>query len=101
MASARSTSPYGISSAKPKANRFTTFSAASKTKERVPCYAATARPDIAQQLGFHGAKFPLPYGPEHGSAGMRKNVEFVKMWREKCGPDFPLMLDCYMALNVQ
>lgn len=53
------------------------------------------------KMGFHGAKFPLPWGPEHGSAGMRKNVEFCAEWREKCGPDFPLMLDCYMALDVQ
>ena len=41
----------------------------------VPVYATTARPDVAQQLGFHGAKFPLPYGPEAGAEGMRKNVE--------------------------
>ena len=72
-----------------------------KTMERVPCYATTARPDLAKEMGFHGAKFPLPYGPEAGAAGMRKNVEFCAQWREKCGPDFPLMLDCYMALDVQ
>lgn len=71
-----------------------------KTKNRVPCYATTARPDLAQQMGFHGAKFPLPYGPEAGNEGMRKNIEFCAQWREKCGPDFPLMLDCYMALDV-
>jgi len=72
-----------------------------KTMERVPCYATTSRPDLAKELGFHGAKVPLPWGPEHGGAGMRKNVEFVAQWREKVGPDFPLMLDCYMALDVQ
>ena len=32
---------------------------------------------------------------------MRKNIESAKKWREACGPDFPLMLDCYMALDVQ
>ena len=31
---------------------------------------------------------------------MRKNVELVKSMREKVGPDFPLMIDCYMALSV-
>ena len=72
-----------------------------KTKQRVPCYATTARPDLAKKMGFHGAKFPLPYGPEAGQEGMRKNVEFCAKWREKCGPDFALMLDCYMALDVQ
>ena len=70
------------------------------TKAQVPCYSTTARPDLAKQMGFHGAKFPLPYGPEAGAEGMCKNVEFCKGWRDKCGPAFPLMLDCYMALDV-
>ena len=32
-----------------------------KTKERVPCYATTARPDLAKEMGFFGAKVPLPW----------------------------------------
>ena len=32
---------------------------------------------------------------------MRRNVEFIGNWREEVCPDFPLMLDCYMALDVQ
>ncbi|MCP4382968.1 MAG: hypothetical protein GY798_16365 [Hyphomicrobiales bacterium] len=31
--------------------------------------------------------------------GIRRNVEFIAGWREKVGPDFPLMIDCYMALT--
>lgn len=27
-----------------------------KTMQRVPVYATTARPDLAQKMGFHGAK---------------------------------------------
>ena len=46
-------------------------------------------------------RYPLEYGPEGGEVGMRKNIESAKKWREACGPDFPLMLDCYMALDVQ
>lgn len=72
-----------------------------RTKQRIPVYATTSRPDIAQEMGFPGAKFPLRYGPSDGKTGMRKNVESVREWREKVGPDFPLMLDCYMALDVQ
>ena len=71
-----------------------------RTKQRVPVYATTSRPDIAKQLGFPGAKFPLRYGPTAGEIGLKKNVESVKLWREKVGPDFPLMLDCYMALDA-
>ncbi len=72
-----------------------------RTKERIPVYATTSRPDIAQDLGFHGAKIPLPYGPSAGHAGMKSNVAFIEKWRRKVGPDFPLMLDCYMALDVE
>lgn len=71
-----------------------------KTKERMPVYATTARPDKAKELGFFGAKFPLPFGPAQGQEGMVKNVEMVKKWREAVGPEFPLMIDCWMSLTV-
>lgn len=71
-----------------------------KVKPRLPVYCTTARPDIAKQLGFVGAKVPCPYGPSAGDEGFRKNVEFFKDWRSKVGPEFPLMLDCYMAMTV-
>lgn len=70
-----------------------------RTKHSVPVYATTSRPDTAKELGFHGAKFPLPYGPGNGMKGMADNVMFIAQWREKVGPQFPLMLDCYMALT--
>ncbi|XP_069130861.1 L-rhamnonate dehydratase-like [Argopecten irradians] len=72
-----------------------------KVKERLPVYCTTARPDIAKELGFVASKVPCPYGPTAGEEGFKKNVEFFKGWREKVGPDFPLMLDCYMALTPQ
>ncbi len=72
-----------------------------RTKQRVPVYATGSRPDLAREMGFHGAKVPLPYGPAAGPEGLRRNVEFIGDWREKVGPDFPLMLDCYMALDLQ
>lgn len=71
-----------------------------KTKDRLPVYMTTARPDVAKEMGFVGSKVPCPYGPADGDEGLKKNVEFFKSWREKVGPDFPLMLDCYMALSV-
>jgi L-rhamnonate dehydratase len=71
-----------------------------RTKEKVPVYATTSRPDIARDLGFHGAKFPLPYGPGHGITGMTDNIAFIADWRAKVGPDFPLMLDCYMSMTT-
>ena len=71
-----------------------------KTKEKVPCYCTTARPDLAQSLGFVGAKYPLAYGPADGDEGLRKNVDIHQKWRDSVGPDFPLMIDCYMSLTV-
>jgi len=71
-----------------------------KSKDRLPCYMTTARPDLAKEFGFVGAKIPCAYGPADGDIGLRKNVEIFKGWREKVGPDFPLSLDCYMALSV-
>ena len=72
-----------------------------RTKQRIPVYATTSRPDLAKEMGFHGAKVPLPYGPSEGERGMAANVDFFRNWRDKVGPDFPLMLDCYMALEVE
>ena len=71
-----------------------------RTKDTLPIYSTTARPDLAKKLGFVGAKVPLPYGPGDGDEGMRKNVETMQKHRESVGPDFPLMIDCYMSLNV-
>ena len=71
-----------------------------KTKDRLPVYATTARPDLAKQLGFVGAKFPCEFGPADGDEGLRKNVERVRANREAVGPEFPLMIDCYMSLTV-
>jgi L-rhamnonate dehydratase len=70
-----------------------------KTKERLPVYSTTSRPDLAKNFGFVGAKIPCPYGPADGDEGLKKNVEFFADWRRKVGADFPLMLDCYMALT--
>ncbi|EGD79958.1 L-rhamnonate dehydratase [Salpingoeca rosetta] len=71
-----------------------------KTKDRLPVYMTCSRPDCAKDLGFVGAKVPCPYGPDAGDEGLRKNVAFFRKWRETVGPEFPLMLDCYMALSV-
>jgi len=71
-----------------------------QTKEILPVYGTTVRPDLAKAMGFKGAKIPLPYGPGDGDEGMRKNIQRIKEARESVGPDFPLMVDCYMALTV-
>ena len=64
------------------------------TKKTIPVYATTVRPDLAAKLGFVGCKYPLAYGPDDGDEGFRRNVEIHKHWRERVGPEQPLMIDC-------
>ena len=71
-----------------------------KTKDKLPVYATTIRPDLAQEMGFHGAKMPLMYGPADGKDGLKKNIAMFAQARDSVGSDFDLMLDCYMALTV-
>lgn len=71
-----------------------------KTKDRLPVYATTSRPDLAKEMGFVAAKLPCQYGPAQGREGLKKNVETFRAARESVGPDFPLRLDCYMSLTV-
>ncbi|KAF2677093.1 nucleotide-diphospho-sugar transferase [Lentithecium fluviatile CBS 122367] len=70
------------------------------TRERLNFYCTGPEPVAAKEMGFFGAKVPLPYGPGEGVEGLKKNVEFLTKHRESVGPDFPLMVDCYMSLNV-
>ena len=70
-----------------------------KVRERQPMYATTPRPDLAREMGFTAAKMPLPYGPAHGEEGIARNIELAARMRQACGPDFPLMFDCWMALT--
>ncbi|KAG5633882.1 hypothetical protein H0H81_004600 [Sphagnurus paluster] len=71
-----------------------------RTKDYLSLYSTGPLPAEAKRLGFWGGKVPLPYGPEEPD-GMRKNFEFLKKHREDVGPDYPIMVDCYMSLNVQ
>lgn len=71
-----------------------------RARDWLPVYSTTCRPDFARKFGFCGSKIPCPYGPSAGEEGFRKNVEYYKYWRQQVGDEFPLSLDCYMALTV-
>lgn len=62
-------------------------------------YCTGPKADAIRDMGFWGAKVPLPHGPFDGVDGLRANVAFLTAQRETVGPDFPLMVDCYMALT--
>ena len=70
-------------------------------KERIPCYATGFDLEWYRELGFRGFKLPNPFGPEDGTEGIRRTEEMVAAARETLGPDAELMLDCWMALDVE
>jgi L-rhamnonate dehydratase len=69
-------------------------------REEIEFYCTGPRPEAVKELGFWGGKVPLPHGPYDGEEGLRKNYAYLKAHREAIGPDFPLMVDCYMSLTV-
>lgn len=69
-------------------------------KDRIACYVTGNDLDWYQELGFRAFKLACPYGPVDGLDGLRKNEEFVARAREQIGDDADLMLDCWMAFDV-
>ncbi|HEU5016163.1 MAG TPA: enolase C-terminal domain-like protein [Roseiflexaceae bacterium] len=69
-------------------------------KERIFCYCTGNDVDWYQELGFRAFKLACPYGPADGLDGMYKNEAFVAGVREQIGDACELMLDCWMAFDV-
>jgi len=72
-----------------------------KCRDSIPLYATGPKPAVTKSLGFWGAKVPLPEGPADGPQGLARNVAFLRACRDEVGPDYPLMIDCYMSLDLQ
>jgi L-rhamnonate dehydratase len=80
-----------------------------RTKEYIPTYYSrlyTRDLDSLQQEaihykseGFTGMKLRCGYPLTEGMAGMRKNVEMVKVVRDAVGDDVDIMLEAYMGFN--
>jgi L-rhamnonate dehydratase len=71
-----------------------------KTKESLPVYSTGNDVAFYHQLGFTGFKLAMPHGPVDGWVGMKANLALIEQTREIIGPDGEIMLDCYMAWNV-
>jgi L-rhamnonate dehydratase len=69
-------------------------------RDELVFYATGPRPDLAKGLGFIRGKMPLKHGPAERDEGLKANIEALAAMREKVGPDFWLMLDCWMALDL-
>lgn len=71
-----------------------------KCHDEISFYCTGPAPDAIKDLGFWGAKVPLPHSHFDGEEGLRANVAYLEAQRAKVGPGFSLMVDCYMALTV-
>jgi L-rhamnonate dehydratase len=70
-------------------------------KESIYCYCTGNDIDWYLELGFTAFKLACPYGPADGLDGIHKNEAFVAQAREQIGDDCELMLDCWMAFDVE
>ncbi|PXA97528.1 hypothetical protein DMC47_13300 [Nostoc sp. 3335mG] len=70
-------------------------------KDSVFCYATGNDTDWHMELGFKATKLACPYGAFDGLAGLAGNEELVGRTRELIGPDVELMLDCWLAFDVE
>ena len=64
-------------------------------------YATGNDTDWHMELGFRGTKLACPYGLFDGLDGLARNEALVAERREMVGPDVELMLDCWMAFDVE
>ena len=70
-------------------------------RDPIFAYATGNDTDWQLELGFRAVKLACPYGPADGLDGLRLNEEFVAKTRELVGDDVEIMLDCYMAFDVE
>lgn len=70
-------------------------------RESIFAYATGNDVDWQKQVGFRAVKLACPYGPADGLRGIDQNEAFVAAARETVGGDVEIMLDCYMAFDVE
>lgn len=70
-------------------------------KEKITCYATGFDLEWYLDLGFRAVKLPMIYGPEDGLEGINKAEAMIAEARAQIGDDVELMLDCWMALDVE
>jgi L-rhamnonate dehydratase len=65
------------------------------------CYATGNDTAWHMELGFRATKLACPYGAFDGLEALSRDEELVARTREDIGPDIELMLDCWLALDVE
>jgi len=69
-------------------------------RDKIFCYTTGNDTDWQLELGFKAVKLACPYGPADGLWGLDENEKLVAKTRELVGDDVEIMLDCYMAFDV-
>ncbi|HLY21280.1 MAG TPA: enolase C-terminal domain-like protein [bacterium] len=70
-------------------------------REPLPVYATHPEPARLAAEGYVGLKVPMPCAVEDGPAGFDRNVETAAAARRAVGPDVDVMVDCFMAWDVE
>jgi L-rhamnonate dehydratase len=69
-------------------------------RDKMTCYVTGNDVEWYQELGFKAFKRACPYGPADGLDGLDRNEAFIAGVREQIGDQCELMLDCWMAFDV-
>ena len=70
------------------------------TQDKIQSYATGNDTDWQLELGFKAVKLACPYGPADGLKGLDDNEALIAKTRELVGDRVEIMLDCYMAFDV-
>lgn len=70
-------------------------------KDRIFCYATGFNTEWFRELGFQAYKLPMVYAPVDGLEGLFKTRDMIAESRALVGEEAELMLDCWMALDVE
>ena len=74
--------------------------AGGNARQSMDCYVTGNDVDWGLACGFRKFKLASPHGVETGQAGIEGTVELIAKTREQIGQDADLMLDCWMAYDV-
>ena len=69
-------------------------------RPHIDCYATGNDTDWILESGFAATKVACPFGPADGARGLDDNEAFVAATRAMIGEDADLMVDCWMAFDI-
>jgi L-rhamnonate dehydratase len=69
-------------------------------RQSIECYTTGNDTDWHMEMGFKATKVACPYGPADGLRALAMNEEFIAAKRSLVGDAVDLMVDCWMAFDV-